>query len=54
MAIPAAASDARTFAERTRKSLPLVTKGRWHGEAVTEWIRTDRDRQPTIPQSACG
>ena len=43
-----------TLADRTQKSLPLVTKGRWHGEAVTEGIRSDGARQPTIPQSACG
>ena len=43
-----------THADRTQKSLPLVTKGRWHGEAVTEGIRSGEDRQPTIPQSACG
>ena len=43
-----------TLADRTQKSLPLVTKGRWHGEAVTEGIRSGEDRQPTIPQSACG
>ena len=34
-------------------SLPLVTKGRWHGEAVTEGIRTGSDRGLTIPQSRC-
>ena len=43
-----------TLADRTQKSLPLVTKGRWHGEAVTEGIRSGEDRKPTIPQSACG
>ena len=35
------------------QSLPLVTKGRWHGEAVTEGIRAGSDRRPTIPQSRC-
>ena len=34
-------------------SLPLVTKVRWHGEAVTEGIRTGSDRGLTIPQSRC-
>ena len=27
---------------RERKSLPLFIKGRWHGEAVTKGIKSDR------------
>ena len=38
---------------RPAPSLPLVPKGRWHGEAVTEGIRAYRDRRLTIPQSRC-
>ena len=36
------------------QSLPLVPKGRWHGEAVTEGIRASDHRWLTTPQSAYG
>ena len=32
-------------------SLPLVPKGRWRGEAVSEGIRTGDNRWLTTPQS---
>ena len=34
----------RAPAQRTQKSLPLVTKGRWQAGGLTEGIRTGNDR----------
>ena len=36
---------------RKKKSLPLVPKGRWQAEGLSEGIRTGGDRRLTTPQS---
>ena len=56
-----ARKGALPVAEQATQSLPLVNKGRWHGKAMTEGIRTTDHREPygdrqcpTTPQSAFG
>ena len=41
----------RWEAHTASQSLPLVTKGRWQAEGLTEGIRAGNHRQLSIPQS---